>query len=371
MGFQPKHLTVPLASGGAFHDGKAEYYLTWSMDKGLKELKESFLERAEMLDDEVDRGKVLHRLRIMFASWVDDIGKNDEGNYKIIEVEKEWKIKFPNGFVATARPDAVVQNRKTGVYYIFETKTSSFSVGLALQTVLLGDQATMYSYGFKQRWPNRKFGGVIPDITYWNSRSTDTAKIINYREDIVRRTPYELKAFELYTMAVLEDLAGRVRAVEDGVTEPIVAFGPNRSWCFSYHHTCEYADICGKDLRPDDVPNGFVRDPWRTEDDVTKLQNAFDLRRYTDEQETRRVLHATKTGEKKVQGRDGSIGDVNRRRPYGGSSLYNLPIHERKGWGQRVSAVDLSRTDSIHRLLRSWVFARLNKAERDAIISAL
>ena len=370
LGLKPKYTSKPLVLGGVFHDAKARLYKTWDEDEALKELNKSFRIRAKELDPTVDREELRERTMLMFLAWASDFAKRDQQTYRIVEVEHEWKITLPNGFVVTARPDAVVRMKREPFYFILETKTSSFSVTLTKANVTQGDQATMYTYGFRQKWPKRRFGGVIPDITYWNKQSTDVTKIVNQRTDVVQRTSFDLKAFELYTMDVLNEIARRVKAVESGEVEPIQAFGRNTSWCFSYHRTCPYADICRRNVDPDRVPEGFVRDEWKDREAIARMNLAFDLRRFGNDEQTRRVLYSQAQRAAKTQSADryrrAGARDGADRRPAGRCRAVR---GDRAGRYEIYAARERERA-GVRRLLRSWIFTRIGKAERNALVDA-
>lgn len=252
LGITPTKTARALSFGGAFHDAKAKFYMVKKepVRAMTKEFLDSLRSKRNDYENPDDYAMDAERGPILLNVWAETFGLNDKRVFKIVGVEKEIEAPLPNGFIVTGRLDAVIQDPQ-GLYYIMETKTTSFSVELVLQTLEMGDQVTTYYWLFKQAYPKLRLSGVIPDIAYWNKLAKGPESIRCFRGDIITRTSTDLHEFELYTMDELEDIARRMSAVATGKVAPIRAFGRRTNNCFSYHHRCEYANICRTELRRD------------------------------------------------------------------------------------------------------------------------
>lgn len=271
MGFTPFYTEPPLTEGAAFHAGKAHFYKHGSADAARKLIERQLRACKNDYQDPKDFDKALYWVPTLFLHWVLDWGELDLQTYDILEVEVQRKATLPNGFYITVRPDAVVRRKDNHKIYIMETKTTRYSWLVTEQGVVYGDQATSYIYAVKQAHPSWHLEGVIPDISYWHKSSSDPTKINNYRGQVVRRDPEQLRQFGLSTMNVISDISQRVKAVQQGM-DPVAAFPRNTQWCVSYNRLCEYAHICRQDLAPGRVPAGFLRDPWAEKHQVLQFK---------------------------------------------------------------------------------------------------
>lgn len=261
LGITPAKKPFMLLFGGAFHAGKASFYLTKSIEKAVLAFKASLkAEQSQMEEREKFLPFLLERGPIMLHRWADTFGRNDLANYKVLAVEKVFEVRLPNGFTVTVKPDAVLQ-ASNGAVYIFETKTSFFSANLQEDVVALGDQATTYLYAWWKA-TGKKANGVVPDIIYWNRNSRKSEDIELRRGNLITRTDYDLWSYEQGVMSDLLDMSGRVRALK--TSSPEALFPRTTSQCISYNRRCAFADICRERLEENGpLPGGFERDVWK------------------------------------------------------------------------------------------------------------
>jgi len=264
LGITPSKKPFMLIFGGAFHAGKASFYLTRSVEKAVAAFKKTLREDRDLIE-EADRFYpfLLERGPLMLYAWANMFGRNDLANYKILAVEKVFEVRLPNGYTITVKPDAVLQ-ASNGAVYIFETKTSFFSANLQEDVVALGDQATTYLYAWWKA-TGKKANGVVPDIIYWNRNSRKSEDIELRRGNLITRSDYELWSYEQGVMSDLLDMSGRVRALGGArAASPEALFPRTTSQCISYNRRCEFADICREKLEEGGpLPGGFARDPWK------------------------------------------------------------------------------------------------------------
>jgi hypothetical protein len=262
---KPKVESDMLLFGGAFHEGKATFYKTKSKSKALDKITGE-LESFQGLYGKEETFE-FHYLRapVLLEVWIDTYGKRDLKNFTFIDVEKELRVPLEllEGFYMTVRPDAIVQNKtRSKETYIFETKSTMFSLRVTEEAVRLGDQATSYTWAVRKMYPELNLIGVIPDIAYWHKNAYEPKFA---REDLVTRTKNDLREYEIGVSNLIREVSQKVEAYYKGY-DPVGLFPRNTSWCLSFSHPCEYAYICRNvDLKPKGrVPRGFLRDKRRT-----------------------------------------------------------------------------------------------------------
>lgn len=256
-----KHVATPLINGHAFHEGKAEFYLTKSKKKALAKCRFEIKDRRKEFENDEEYQRTLDRCPTLLEHWIDKFGQADLKRFRIVGVERAIEMKLPGtDFVITARLDAIVQE-KTGdkAYYILETKTSSFSIRTTELGVFYGDQATLYTWMAEQHY-NIKLDGVIPDIAYWNKQSNSTSNIQCVRGDIIQRSERRQMQTVNGLKQLQSEMSQKIEAVKQGA-DPYTLFPRNTFYCNAYYKACEFATICDTNLaKVKKLPPGFVRE---------------------------------------------------------------------------------------------------------------
>lgn len=183
-----------LLFGSAFHEGKAHYYKTKDAEAALDVARDYLYDSESEFESGDEMRTSIIRCPRLLRKWIGTFGESDFAQYNILHLEETFNVALPNGFTATIKPDAVMENKISGDVYIFDTKTASFSARLTTDTVEYGDQATMYLYGMQQVL-GKAPSGFVPDIAYWNKQTQDIAKAHCARPTVVMRSNYELKSF--------------------------------------------------------------------------------------------------------------------------------------------------------------------------------
>lgn len=268
----PKYTATPLIFGSAFHEAKATFYQTKSLEEALAVGKSIIQSSKKELYEPSEIPSLQNRLELMFESWVDQYGKIDLKRFKFLCIEKEFVVPVANtGLVMTMRPDTIVQEKQTGLIYIMETKTSSFSIRVTADAVLTGDQATSYLWGVHAAtgW---NIYGLQPDITYWSKNSASRSGIQNDRPSAVLRDQQACLRFELGVAQLIAEITAKVNAYKHS-TDPWQLFPRNSHYCCAFSHPCEYSRICFDQLHETkQLPDGFKRIKSRR--DI--LSNVFD-----------------------------------------------------------------------------------------------
>jgi hypothetical protein len=272
MGIEPDKTAKALIFGGAFHAGKAAFYKGEDHREAfLRELgsgKEEYENPEDYIADE-NRGTLL------LDTWVEQHGRGDLIDHTILAIEEPMEVALPNGYVVTFRCDAVLRPRGRTESYVYETKTTGFSVEVTEVGVAMGDQATMYLWGTRKAHPEWNVAGLIPDIAYQRQ-----SRITCARGDVVFRTNREMDQFEKMAVGLLSEISAKTQALDHG-HDPLVLFDRNTSWCTSYNRPCEYASICRNwDLKG--IPEGFRKTSWSEKNAVVSLDPSI-VRRYANE----------------------------------------------------------------------------------------
>jgi len=251
LGYKPRFTPPPLINGTAFHLGKETFYSTASEAKALKAMSLYLTEARGEIEFNEDFAIMRARLPLMLSSWIKAHGASDLKHYTFLALEREFSIPFPNGFVATVRPDAVVRD-SNGAIFILETKTSGASAALTETAVSFGDQATVQLAAARRAFPRARIEGVIPDILFWLKSSRSAREIRCIRGALVTRTREQTDEWERSTASLLSEISQKALALEHGA-EPVTLFRRNTEFCVSYNKACEYLHICRESL---DIPFG-------------------------------------------------------------------------------------------------------------------
>jgi hypothetical protein len=254
------HTHPALINGSAFHEGKATFYTTKSEAQGLAMALRVLRSAKKELEHPEDLKDMEYRLTNLLHFWIEEKGKNDLRQYKIISVEKEMKIPVAHTpYIMTMRQDAILQDKQSKLVYIFETKTSSFSARVANEAVLYGDQATAYLWGARKMLKKYEIYGVVPDISFWSKQSKTVDGIKNVRGDIAVRSDYALEQFEKGMSQTLSEINQKSLAYKRG-RDPWLLFPRNSHYCLAYSSPCEFASICYEDCEAmKKLPNKFKR----------------------------------------------------------------------------------------------------------------
>lgn len=274
LGFQRSgEKTVPLAHGSAIHEGKKEFYKSWSIDKAVKKAKEVAGGLIEAFDDLAIENERIDKL---FEVWYDTYGKEEQSKYDIISNETTGKVQLPNGAEITVRLDQVLRQKDTGHIYIFDTKTTGWSLEGTINEYNYKAQPLLYIASVYQGTPEwlGDFRGWITDVIYQRvnyrkdgSLSSITTKC--QRSPAIMYTEDQCLSFLESLTTITSDVAWAYRNFEKGA--PLNAcFPTNRMACRNFNTTCQFWSICFDNFTVNsEPPLPFVRDTWYT-DNVIK-----------------------------------------------------------------------------------------------------
>ena len=259
---EPKLIATPLLSGGAFHAGKAQWYVTQSEKKAIALTREELKLRKEDFESRDEYLSALDRVPSMLSSWISEWGKSDLKNLNLLGVEQAIKIPFPGrpGWYFTMRLDMIAEDKYDNLL-IYETKTSSWSIKSTLINLQYGDQTTAYIWGAERKY-KRHVTAVVPDITFLSSNTKDATRITNYRGDFIYREPEDIAFFSRAMAQTSNEISQKMAAVYSG-HDPAI-FSRNSYYCNAYNRPCEFAEICRMNLvASTKAPPGFRKRPGK------------------------------------------------------------------------------------------------------------
>jgi len=257
-GWRNKTVGRPLVLGGAFHEGKAEFYKRQGEKKAIQTALDIVEQSKKELTNE-DYEEIIFRIPHLLHKWIEEFGKNDLKEFKVLAVERQFEVPIEGtDFKMTIRPDTVLKSKSNDLVFIMETKTSGFSSRITEEGVAFGDQATAYLFGVKKMTKWNPYA-VLPDIAYWNSktRSFDNMKMI--RGDLVFRSDEWVRNFEKGIAQLFTEMSQKAEAYRKGY-DPWTLFPRNSYYCMSFSTACEFAHVCGQDCESmKKAPEGFKK----------------------------------------------------------------------------------------------------------------
>lgn len=270
LGYQknyPKH--EALIHGSAVHEGMYLYYVTWDIDLAVERAIEVAAEGQEsFLSMKVEE----ERLDKLFRVWYAEYGEQDQHLYAPIELEVEDRIELPNGGYITVRRDRVFKHRDTGHIYIFDTKTTGWSLEGTVAEYEYKPQPLLYVasvYRSNPAWIS-EFRGWITDVIYQRVNYKRDGSGVSSMTTKCQRSPPIIYS-ESECNSYLESLTTLTSEVAWAYTSFMngapfnSCFRMNRGNCRTFGRTCPYWSICMDSYEKDSpVPNGFTRDEWHT-----------------------------------------------------------------------------------------------------------
>ena len=181
----------------------------------------------------------------MLKSWAGAHGYRDLEEYEVVAVEREVRLPIPftDGFVHTQRHDTLLRERKgERKVFTFETKTSSSSIDFTINSVKASDQVLAYCWGGYEVFGS-DYGGLVIDVTYWNSKSKNPNIIRNERTDPIRVGTHDIKVLQANLASLYNEIEAKEMALSKG-TPPEFLYRRQTYYCNAYFRSCPFLDIC-------------------------------------------------------------------------------------------------------------------------------
>lgn len=272
LGLRPQFTPTPLLFGGAIHEAISVFYQNnLNLPMAVREFREQMQDRRpeyqdlEKFTDDFNRGQPL------LEKWASRWEAHDQDVYKVLEVEHEHQVALgpDNEFTFTVRPDRVLKSKKTGVVYVCETKTTSWSLQRMFASTEKSDQVTSYIWAVRKTHPDWNVESCIIDVLYNKGKVFDAD-----RPGLAIRSKGDLAVFELGLYGTITELTQKYLSLSR-YPWPLL-FPCNRTHCSLFG--CEYDSICSTNVQPGELPPGFRKDDWTQElDNQVKVTQNFTL----------------------------------------------------------------------------------------------
>jgi hypothetical protein len=264
MGLKPAKIARALNFGVVMHEAQFQLYKTGSLEWALEWFAQHLLSLKDSYSNAEHFTQDYYRGPTMFEAWASKWYEEDTKTYNFLALEQQLNPVLANGIPITVRPDRVFQHKDTGQIVIPDTKTTSYTVTSPHVTMEHGQQATSYIWALSKEYPLSQIDGVMVDTIFSRVKSDGTIdpSKIQLARPMVRRTAYDLQAFELSMIGITAEIAQKVHTYLQGTYPAELLFPrpPLSPPCSKFN--CEYETICRRPLAKEEVPFGFVKDPW-------------------------------------------------------------------------------------------------------------
>lgn len=224
-GLESKFRKPALLFGGVIHDAKEAFYRSeGDMDFTVDAFKKILDAKKSLYEDPATHTKDLNDGVKMLLHWGATYGASDFENYELLEIEGKHSFELVNGMRASVRWDLLARDRRTSKYYLFDTKTTRYSISKSYQSVEGQDQATMYALGLSRVYPEifESYVGLVPDIMYKRQ-----SVVSSERPGIVLREKREIVEYEQEIIGLHIELSQKIKALKEGFPWPHMLFPRN------------------------------------------------------------------------------------------------------------------------------------------------
>jgi len=274
LGLIPIYTKPPLIKGGCLAEAKAAYWKTRNPEDLIETYTTEMQDRHKEYEDKNIYKRDVEVGIALLDAWYQTWNEEDEKDWETIEYEKEYNLKIgPSpGFDFTVRPDRVVKNKRTGIYFVVDDKSSGWSPVKPIEMAKNDHQLTAYIWALNRVHPEWKINSGIIDVMYSSSRAKVPNPVCNRSEPIIRRED-DLKRFEMQLVGLIIEISQKYQALSK---YPCWMLFP-RAGTFDGMFGCDYEGICNREVKPGTVPVGFKRDDWSNEMEVIKHIPNFDI----------------------------------------------------------------------------------------------
>ena len=280
LGLKPRFTAPPLIRGGAMHEARARYFETWDVDAMLSTYREDMTTRQAEYASPEEFSADLENGQTMLQAWSFDLGPTYKDLWKPVLIEEPFAFGIgPSGqFTFTVRPDSVCQNQETGRYAVFDMKTTGWSIDKTISQAASEDQLTSYIWAMRKARPDWNVREGYIDVIFARKNRGGLGVPVCQISDPIYRTDLDLAIFEMNIVGIIAEVSQKVLAYHDGMPWPLL-FPRNGRVAGLFEDP--YKDIARLDIRPGEVPPGFVRDEWvDPTKDLVSLGGSVDWKKF-------------------------------------------------------------------------------------------
>lgn len=267
LGLKPRFTPPYFIFGGEMHNAIKWYYENGLNRDGMLHVFTSRMEkRVKEYEDAGKMASDIYRGREMLKVWSDKWRETDISVWEVIECERvyEFLIGPDENYLFTVRPDQVRRHREEGFYTVVDFKTSSWSPKTPFDDANREDQVTGYIWALRKAHPDWEVERAEIEVLY-NKGKVFKAE----RPGYIYRTPFDLKVFEIGMVGTITEIAQKYKAWKSGIPWPFL-FPRNAENCTRWGKD-PYERLCRKDIKPGEVPYGFIRDEWSDLDSLMEI----------------------------------------------------------------------------------------------------
>ena len=214
-------------------------------DNALADMVEKFPSNRDDISLWYDIAKHVSGLHRHFYQEQDEQCKWDR--------EVEWSFKVGDHHLA-GKTDAVMMDKNTGAYYVYELKTSTMMAPEDYERMLQNNMQIRNNVIGISKLYNAPIAGVVYDVIFkpniYKRKNEDDVEWASRFIDMIGSEPG--KYFHRISFSLNDnELVKHSKHLEDYFTNVATGFrGKNTSNCHAYFSECEYYDICVDDLDP-------------------------------------------------------------------------------------------------------------------------
>jgi len=270
LGLRPKYTSPALVKGACIHEAITKYYLKHDIGDSIDFYQKEMELRREEYEEAGRWVTDLNDGIAMLDMWWQVWNKTEVENLTPLEIEKlhEFWIGPDNSLKFTVRADRIMHEKDFNKNRVYDTKTSGWSISKTIQNVEAEDQITGYIWAMAKVHPEWKIQDAVVDVLF-KKNSVVKAE----RSDPIYRTKLDLAIFELNIIGTIIETTQKVKALK-WYPWPIL-FPRNGRIAGIFGDP--YEAISRIDVKPGQVPTGFIRDEWV---EVKDLVDNIDLAKW-------------------------------------------------------------------------------------------
>ncbi len=269
LGFKPQEQTSALDLGSAIHEAQELFYKGASFTETIAKGRDILLAHGYEKDSDE-----MKRMKVSLTVWCQQYGTEDRKLGSVKEVEKEYKLELPNGYIMTIRVDSLMET-PDGIW-IRDTKTTKKGASAALRQYMYSPQPVLYYAALRQNLPpsdRERLLGWRTDVIS-SKVLVAGAKAEAIRSPLIQPSEQRIADVLLGYADLTDQIADSLDRYEEGVEDLRSIFPVNYSGCLDYFRECGYYTLCPhfKDYfdGKKEPPSNITIDPWLDERTVLK-----------------------------------------------------------------------------------------------------
>lgn len=245
LGVQTTSTKWALIQGSILHGAMECLYLGYSVEDIYTLIEEVAVKK---LSTDEDRQLMIDHVKTFFDTYRGIFYSLDMEAYTDWELEKEIIIPLAHGLSMTGRVDKLYFTPETGTWNIGDYKSTKNGLSSAFKSAFAGDQFSLYTWGLKQQYPDRRFNVVI-DALFGRELKYNGFTVDVGRSPAVVYTDAEIAQVVIMFSGLVMEVAQKVKSYQLEEAPLEFLFPRNGTFCGTFG--CPYSEICRKKLLTD------------------------------------------------------------------------------------------------------------------------